>query len=182
MLGYASREEFLSQNARDLYVEPSERDRFIEEVRMQRSVPGIEVRLRRRDGKPVWLLESVSMRHTPEGQEILEGTVVDITDRKLAENALRESEARYRTLIERMREGVAQKDVDGTLQFVNARFCDMTGYSRDELIGRGAEFLLADQRDLDFVRGKLDLRRRGLSDQYEVRLRRRDGTLIWAEV
>ena len=181
MLGYASREEFLRQNARDLYVEASERDRFIEQVRMQRSVPGIEVRLRRRDGKPVWLLESVTMRDTPEG-EILEGTVVDITDRKLAENALRESEARYRTLIERMREGVAQKDTDGTLQFVNARFCEMTGYSREELIGSGAEFLLANPRDLDFVRGKLDLRKRGLSDQYEVRLRRRDGTIMWAEV
>ncbi|HEV8431781.1 MAG TPA: PAS domain S-box protein, partial [Thermoanaerobaculia bacterium] len=181
MLGYASREEFLRQNARDLYVEASERDRFIEQVRMQRSVPGIEVRLRRRDGKPVWLLESVTMRDTPEG-EILEGTVVDITDRKLAENALRESEARYRTLIERMREGVAQKDTDGTLQFVNARFCEMTGYSREELIGRGADFLLANAHDLDFVRGKLDLRRRGLSDQYEVRLRRRDGTIMWAEV
>ncbi|HEY2325812.1 MAG TPA: EAL domain-containing protein [Thermoanaerobaculia bacterium] len=181
MLGYPSREEFLRQNARDLYVEPSERDRFIEHVRMQRSVPGIEVRLRRRDGKPVWLLESVSMRETPEG-EILEGTVVDITDRKLAENALRESEARYRTLIEKMREGVAQKDTDGTLQFVNPRFCEMTGYAREELIGSGADFLLADRRDLDLVRSKLALRRRGISDQYEVRLRRRDGTIMWAEV
>ncbi|HEX3583054.1 MAG TPA: EAL domain-containing protein, partial [Thermoanaerobaculia bacterium] len=182
MLGWASREEFLRQNARDLYVEPAERDRFIEHVRMQRSVPGIEVRLRRRDGKPVWLLESVSMRQLPDGEEILEGTVVDITDRKLAENALRESEARYRTLIEKMREGVAQKDPDGTLQFVNARFCEMTGYSREELIGRGAEFLLANPHDLDFVRGKLELRRHGVSDQYEVRLRRRDGTIMWAEV
>lgn len=182
MLGYGSREEFLRQNARDLYVEPAERDRFVEQVRKHRSIPGIEVRLRRRDGKPVWLLESVSMRQAPDGEEILEGTVVDITDRKLAENALRESEARYRTLIEKMREGVAQKAPDGALQFVNARFCEMTGYSRDELIGRGADFLLANARDLELVRSKLDLRKRGISDQYEVRLRRRDGTLMWAEV
>ena len=182
MLGYASREEFLRQNARDLYVEPGERDRFIEQVRMHRSIPGIEVRLRRRDGKPVWLLESVSIRQGPNGEEVLEGTVVDITDRKLAENALRESEARYRTLIERMREGVAQKDPEGVLQFVNARFCEMTGYSRDELVGRDAAFLLADEADAALVRTKLQLRRSGVSDQYEVRIRRRDGSLMWVEI
>jgi diguanylate cyclase (GGDEF)-like protein/PAS domain S-box-containing protein len=181
MLGW-TREEFLRLDPRELYVEPSERDWFIEQVRKQGSVPGIEVRLRRRDGTPVWLLDSVSLRQLPDGQEILEGTVVDITDRKLAENALRESEARYRTLIERMREGVAQKDTEGALQFVNARFCEMVGYSREELIGSGADFLLADPSDLEFVRSKLALRRRGLSDQYEVQLRRRDGTIIWAEV
>jgi diguanylate cyclase (GGDEF)-like protein/PAS domain S-box-containing protein len=182
MLGWPSREEFLRENARDLYVEPAERDRFIDQVRLHRSISGIEVRLRRRDGKPVWLLESVSLRQAANGEEVLEGTVVDITDRKLAENALRESEARYRTLIERMREGVAQKDPAGILQFVNAGFCEMTGYSREELIGRDAAFLLADAADAEFARSKLQLRQRGISDQYTVRLRRRDGTVRWAEI
>jgi diguanylate cyclase (GGDEF)-like protein/PAS domain S-box-containing protein len=182
MLGYSSREEFLRQNARDLYVEPEERERFIEQVRQHRSIPGLEVRLRRRDGKPVWLLESVSIRQDAGGQEVLEGTVVDITDRKLAENALRESEARYRTLIERMREGVAQKDPDGVLQFVNASFCEMSGYSREELIGRDAIFMLAVEEDATLMRKKLVERQRGVSDHYEVRMRRRDGTVIWVDI
>ena len=62
-----------------------------------------EICLRRKDGAPVWLLENVHLVGGGDAPYVLEGTIIDITDRKLAENALRESELRYRTLIERMR-------------------------------------------------------------------------------
>ncbi|HEX7151940.1 MAG TPA: EAL domain-containing protein [Thermoanaerobaculia bacterium] len=184
MLGFDTREEFLALRAGDLYHEPGERERFIELVRSRGAISNIEVCLRRRDGRSVWLLESVHLLRDDDGEEILEGTVIDITDRKLAENALRESEMRYRTLVERMREGLAQNDTNGVIQFVNERLCEMTGYSREEMVGRHPlDFLLAfPKEDGPLMRQKTALRMQGISDQYEIRVRRKDGIVLWLEI
>jgi len=78
-----------------------------------------------------------------------DGTVVgvlsmfqDITERKRAEETLRESEERFRMLVETMNEGLSVLDEKGNITYVNDKFCKMMGYSREELIGR---------RMIDFV-------------------------------
>jgi diguanylate cyclase (GGDEF)-like protein/PAS domain S-box-containing protein len=183
MLGYESREELMREYAPALYFDPAERERFIALMKVTGSMTSSEICLRRKDGTPVWLLESVHLVGGGETPYVLEGTIIDITDRKLAENALRESEMRYRMLIERMREGLAQVDNDGVLQFVNDRFSEIVGYSRDELAGANAEkLLLVHPEDVALMRSKLDLRKRGVADRYEVRARRKDGRVIWLEI
>ena len=180
ILGFSSREELMQQSAPELYQDPAQRSDFIAELRRERMMIGREISLRRKDGRPCWLIESV---HLLDGDpEILEGTVIDITDRKLAENALRESEERYRLLVERMREGLAQAGNDGVLQFVNDRFCEMVGYSREELVGLQGDLLLAYPEDIAMMREKTRLRMRHIADQYEIRVRRKDGTVIWLEI
>lgn len=180
MLGYEKPADVLPLNAKDSYVDLREREEFIERVRRERSVNAVEVHLHRRDGGPLWLLESV---HIVDGDpEILEGTALDITDRKLAETALHESESRYRAVIEQMREGLAQVDNDGVFQFVNDRFCDMLGYTREELIGRNTDELLDSPDDIALSHEKTAAHRRGSSDQYELRMRRKNGRVLWVEV
>ncbi len=180
MLGYESKEEFMRHPASDLYVTAGGRDKFIEHLRRERTMTNVEICLRRKDGSVAWLLESV---HLLEGEpEILEGTLIDITDRKRTEDALRESERRYRLLVERMREGLAQVDNDNVLRFVNDRFCEMVGYTREELLGRNGDFLLAAPEDVALMGTKVQSRLQGVADQYQVRVRRKDGTLIWLEI
>ncbi len=123
-----------------------------------------------------WSEENVSLLHMV--GEIFAGAL----ERTRVERALRGSEARYRLLVERMREGLAQVDTDGTLQFVNSRFCEMVGFTREELIGRNIDFLMDSDDDVATLRAKGDLRQSGVSDQYEVRVRRKDGTTIWVEI
>jgi diguanylate cyclase (GGDEF)-like protein/PAS domain S-box-containing protein len=180
ILGYSSREELMQHSARDLYQDPSHRDEFITNIRRDGMLTSNEISLRRRDGRPCWLIESVVLLDSD--PEILEGTVIDITDRKLAENALRESEERYRLLVERMREGLVQAGNDGVLQFVNDRFCEMVGYSREELVGLKGDLLLAYPEDIEMMREKIRLRMRHIADQYEIRVRRKDGTVVWLEI
>jgi diguanylate cyclase (GGDEF)-like protein/PAS domain S-box-containing protein len=183
ILGFESREELLQQYAPALYFDPREREQFIKTLKAQGAMTSNEICLRRKDGTPVWLLESVHLTGGGDAPYVLEGTVIDITDRKFTENALRESELRYRTLIERMREGLAQVDNDGVLQYVNDRFCEIVGYSRDELVGIQAEqLLIATDEDRALMVSKLEQRKGGLSDRYEVRVRRKDGRIIWLEI
>jgi len=63
--------------------------------------------------------------------------VRDITERKRAEEALRESEERYRTILENIEDGYYETDLPGDLTFFNDSLCRMLGYSKDEMTGMG---------------------------------------------
>ncbi|MGV8056847.1 MAG: PAS domain-containing protein [Smithellaceae bacterium] len=62
-------------------------------------------------------------------------TIMEITDRKQIEEALRVSEEKYRKIIEQMEEGYFEVDLDGNFTFVNDAEINIFGYPRDELIG-----------------------------------------------
>jgi PAS domain S-box-containing protein len=97
--------------------------------------------------------------------------------REAAERQLRDSESRYRMLIERMNEGVNITDADARMTFVSDRFCDMTGYSRDELIGQtGAMLAVPEQRELWSESHRV--RESGRSESHALTLRRKDGALV----
>ena len=81
LFGYDSREEFLGANANDFYFDDRERERIVQMLREQRQSTNLELRLRRRDGTTVWVLENVTLRD----EDIMEGTIIDITDRKRAQ-------------------------------------------------------------------------------------------------
>ncbi len=81
LFGYDSREEFLGANANDFYFDDRERERIVQMLREQRQSTNLELRLRRRDGATVWVLENVTLRD----EDVMEGTIIDITDRKRAQ-------------------------------------------------------------------------------------------------
>ncbi|HUV59245.1 MAG TPA: PAS domain S-box protein, partial [Desulfatiglandales bacterium] len=62
-------------------------------------------------------------------------TSIDITSRKQAEDALRESEEKYRTILESIEEGYYEVDIAGNFTFVNDSLCKIFGYTNDELMG-----------------------------------------------
>ncbi len=105
MLGYASREELLTRPAAELYHSDADRAAFIAELRRRNgTLTNYELRLRRRDGKTAYILENVHLDEAAGGREpLIHGTMVDITQRELAEAALRESEQRHRQLSEDLR-------------------------------------------------------------------------------
>ena len=81
IFGYESRQELLGANANAFYFDDSERQRVVQMLREQKQVSNLELRLRKRDGSTVWVLENVTLRD----EEIMEGTIIDITDRKRAQ-------------------------------------------------------------------------------------------------
>ena len=99
----------------------------------------IETRIRRNDGAYRWFLtRAIPVRNTEGTITAWFGTTTDIHDRKLADEALRASEARFRTIVETANEGIWLIGADARTQFVNARMAAMLGCTPDEMIGRSA--------------------------------------------
>ncbi|MFC2029975.1 PAS domain S-box protein [Chloroflexota bacterium] len=125
------------------------------------------------------LVQAASVPHQDE-QGNVQGLVVqmvDVTAQRQAEEALRDSEERYRLLVENMREGLAVVDEHGLVTYVNDSLCDMTGWSHDDLLDQ-ASVKLFPAEDQERHLGWLARRRAGFSDTYEAVLLRQDsGTL-----
>ena len=96
--------------------------------------------------------------------------------------ALRESEQRFRSVIENLREALLITDLNDQIILANARVLDVLGYEPGELIGQNASLLLLPAAAGDaFNTRRLD-RVQGKSELYETTLRRKDGTVIHAEI
>jgi PAS domain S-box-containing protein len=108
--------------------------------------------------------------------------VHDISQRKRTEEALRESEQKFRTLIENMQEGVMIVDNDDVIQFVNNRICKMLGYREKELLGQVGYKLLFRKQDQKTIREKNRLRTKMVSDQYEIQMVKENGEPIWMQI
>ena len=117
----------------------------------------------------------------PDGAPCELGIIRDISDRTRAERALRESEEQHRMLVETMNDGLGVQDQNGIWTYVNNRFCEMLGYSREEMIGRPlADFL--NQTDLDTYRRQMTGRMKGERGFYEMSWLRKDGQVIFTLV
>ena len=95
-----------------------------------------------------------------------------------SENALRESEERYRLLIETMNEGLGMVDNKGIRTFVNRKFCEMTGYPKEELIGYPAAKLYVEEENQKIFQEQRIKREKGENNPYEIVITHKDGNKI----
>ena len=93
-------------------------------------------RIRRDDGELRWLEVAGRFELDQAGKPLrLVGVIADITNRKAAEDSLRQNETRYRTLFEATRDGILIVDDSGHYVEVNQSFCEILKATRDQLIG-----------------------------------------------
>lgn len=103
----------------------------------------------------------------------------EVSERKRAEMALRESERKYRQIVELANEGIWVLDKNAIVRFVNPRMAEMLGYNPEEMIGRS----IYDFVNKDFVpRQKylLERRKQGIKESYDSELLKKDGTKLLA--
>ncbi len=99
-----------------------------------------------------------------------------------AAETLRAGEARYRTLVEHMGEGLLQVDADGVIRYVNPRLCQMLGYAEADLLGRHARSLLLHPGDRDVLAASLLRRAQGVPEEREVQVLAGFGAPVWVRV
>jgi len=99
-----------------------------------------------------------------------------------SEHSLRESEERYRLIIETSAEGIWLIDQHYTIVFANQKMAEMLGYSgAAQLIGRSV-LDFTDEQDLGMAANYMARRSQGISEQHEFKFRRRDGSELWANL
>ena len=99
IIGYASREEVLASSPITLQASPALREERLALLRRQKTLRNMEVQLRRADGSFIWVLQNVTLMEDEQGNEFIEGTMVDITERKLAEAKILDWKNRYEAAI-----------------------------------------------------------------------------------
>lgn len=138
--GYESPEELMggvTDIARRLYVDPNRRLTFIRLMQEKQVVTDFESEVYRKDGKVIWISENVRVVRDTQGLLLYyEGTVEDITDRKRAEERLRNSEALYHSLVENLPQNILRKDLSERFTFANQLFCQTLGRPLEEIIGK----------------------------------------------
>ena len=95
----------------------------------------VEAVFRARDGRKVYVEGIANCKMTDGKPQYTRGIFKDVTDRKLAEAALKESEGRYRNVVEDQTEFISRVSPDGTHIFVNDAYCRYFGRSREEIMG-----------------------------------------------
>jgi len=100
------------------------------------------------------------------------------TERKRAEEALRESEQRYRQIIETAGEGIWLIDAEGITTYANPRMAEMLGYAVEEMTGHSFyEFM--DTKAKAEAEGYFERRRLGIKEEHDFRFQRKDGSDLW---
>ncbi len=138
-LGYRPEElTALSTEGTEALVHPEDRMTFFklfrDRLQGRPMPPRYEFRGVCKDGSVRWLEVSTS-RLLYKGEPAVQAVFVDITERKQAEETLRQSEEKYRTVLETIEDGYYEVDLAGNFTFFNDSVCRILGYSRKELIG-----------------------------------------------
>jgi len=141
----------------------------------------IEFRLRRADGEYRWVLDHGVPRYTPGGEFAgYIGTCLDITERRQAEQALRERETRVRRLVDSNIIGIFFWDFDGNITDANDALLQIIGYSRQELLSGSVQWtsMTPEQYRAADTRAVQELEQTGTCIPYEKEYIRKDGSRV----
>jgi PAS domain S-box-containing protein len=178
IMGYTSFEDMSQRNLETDGYEPSySREKFREGIERDGLLNGWEATWTRKDGTKIFVRESASVIRSADGGVLYyDGTIEDISERKRAEEALRESEERFRNLTAAAFEGVVITE-NGRVLDINDQALKLFGYSRDEMVGReAADFVSPETRRIVARR-----MRDQVEGSYEHKLVRKDGSIFNAE-
>jgi PAS domain S-box-containing protein len=152
--------------------------RFLETIRRGGAVIDYESERITKDVRRVTVLLTISPIKDASGKVVGASTIAqDITERKKAEEALRESEKKYRQLIETLQEGVWAIDKDANTTFVNLRMAEILGYTVEEMLGKSL-FGFMDERGVEIAKYNMERRKQGIVEQHDFEFLRKDGRRI----
>ena len=184
--GYSS-PEMLGHTTRMLYLSEDEFERAgvaLYEAMRKDGRGTLEFRLRRKDGRMIDVLLCVTLCDPADSSAGVVATVLDITERKQAERAVRESEQQFRIAFDNAPTGMSLLGPDGfTYLAVNPLLCEMFGYTKEEFLGNSISLVTHPddvERSKEWVRKKHN--DEPCEPSFEKRYIHKDGHIVWGLV
>src|ERR1035438_5839816 len=120
ILGYDSADSLMSEvpSIRSCYADITKRSEMLSLLQESGKVVGFEVQMRRKDGARIWVLLNIQLVRDKQGEQHLEGTMEDVTERKRAQEALAESKRKYRELVEHANSIILRWTRGGVITFL----------------------------------------------------------------
>ena len=178
LAGFASVEDARGKDVLHLYANPEDRTEITRNLREKGSISDYEARfINQKTGRRFWA--QISARINAE-KDIAEGTLIDITTRKEAEDALRVSEEKYRLLTENSIDIIYSMDLEGTITHISPQV-SRYGYTPDQLIGHNISEVIAEE---DLPRIREDIRTTVATEKSTrtvFRLKDRSENPVWLE-
>ncbi len=164
---------------------PSDRQeefrRLLQRTSQGETITGVEVLRQKRDGTPVHISLSKAPLYDARGQiDGIIAVIADISDRKQAEESLRESETKFRAFVEAASEAIVVTNPKGKIVIFNAKAEQLFGYDRTEVLGKTVEFLMPERFHQGHVAHRATYReqptKRSMGKTQNLFAQRKDGT------
>jgi PAS domain S-box-containing protein len=159
-------------------------DRSFREATAARGHWDIECRIRRADGEVRWIWAAGGHERDPEGKPVrMSGIVQDITERKQIEEQLKASFKEVGDLKSAVDEHaiVATTDSQGKITYVNDKFCAISKYSREELLGKDHRIINSSYHPKEFIRDLWTTITQGHVWHGEIKNKAKDGSFYWVD-
>jgi PAS domain S-box/PAS domain S-box/PAS domain S-box/PAS domain S-box len=160
----------------DFWLNPDERKVYLQELMTRGFIMNYLINAKTISGEKVVVMANSHLMKDERGEPVrIEGTFTDFTRMKLMEEALKESETKYRTLFENAQVGMYRSKIDGSAMLdVNKKFGEILGLTREESLGKAGRILWANSEDRDKMM-KLLKEQDGNLYNYEARLLAKNG-------
>lgn len=178
MFGYDSVEAFMEVPVADLYVDPQERQRFVDEVRKSGFVKEWELRLKKQDGTAFWASCTATVKCDESGAvQWMDGIIYDISDRKEAEKALRRTNEVLNNILAASPVGIGLLD-KGIIRWANGEMVRMFGFDdRRDYVGKNIRIVYPNDDECDRVFSVIKKRfKSGQPPEVEANYQRKDGS------
>ncbi|MGD0279766.1 MAG: PAS domain S-box protein [Smithella sp.] len=192
LLGY-SRGESIGRTTKELsiWADPADRATFVGRLEKFGEINGFETTFRRNDGTLLTVLNSARIIEL-QGEKYILLVAYDITERKQAEDALKESERKYRLLADNIQDVIFVLDMNLKYTYISPSVKTMRGYEPEEVLKQQSieHVLTPSSHDLAMktISDIMELEKSGprenapLSRTFQLEMKRKDGTTLWTEV
>ena len=185
-LGYTAGDFIENPGFWEEHIHPEDRPRILDDLSslFEYGKHSYEYRFLNQDGIYRWMRDDMRLIRNSENNPVeIIGSWTDITDRKQAEQELRESETRFRAAFEQAAVGIAHVARDGKFLLLNQRFCDILGYSQEEML----TFTFQDITHPDDLETDLEYVHHILADKIqtksiEKRFLKKNGSAVWVNL
>lgn len=173
--GYDNRDDLMSRIkdiAKLLYVDPNRRGEFVKIMQEHGEVHDFESQIYRKDGSIIWISENARAVRDAQGKiQYFEGMVQDVTAAKEAQEKLRFSELRFRSIWQKSFDGMRLTDEQGIILAVNTAFSQIVGLPASQLVGRPYTAIYAENQEVTEMAHKYPQRFADRSIEGQVELR-----------